>query len=302
MSKLGELSGQASTFFGPAIRCVAGPGKFQERHGEGEGEFGIGILTKHKIVERRTLTYKQYKTKTPRNAIACLLSLDPENKRTVWFINTHLGCHTGEEQFFQAKELISYVEDLIVESNDEVPIILVGDTNSPPWFKAIRALRGLDVSRGSVFKRYLGLNLRGATGTLKQEDEILKDAWSEYSRENDDNIGRGGTFPALGLPAAYWATWFKPMLKLDYILYRGLEIVDTEVVQGEGIDLMASDHRPMRARFRFVDGGAKGAFEKRDRGGAFYDKECTWNEFWLDLVFVLGVVGVVVAIAVTNNL
>lgn len=116
-------------------------------------------MTKHVIIEKRVITYKQYKTKTPRNAMACLIKLGVDssgNDRRIWFINTHLGCHSGDEQFSQSKELYEFIENLIIEFNDTIPIIVVGDTNSPPWFKALRALKGLDVNRGSIFKRVFG--------------------------------------------------------------------------------------------------------------------------------------------------
>lgn len=57
------------------------------------GKFGIAILSKFPIIQTKT-SGKNRK----QNAMACLIAL-PDERKQIWVINTHLGCHfIGKEQ------------------------------------------------------------------------------------------------------------------------------------------------------------------------------------------------------------
>jgi endonuclease/exonuclease/phosphatase family metal-dependent hydrolase len=104
------------------------------------------------------------------------------NNTPLWFLCTHLGCHSGPEQHAQSLELAEFIKEL---SADGTPVLLAGDTNSPPWFAAMRHLRN------SV---------------------PMVDTWASANACDCST-----TFPALGLPCCYSWTCCPPMLKLDHI-------------------------------------------------------------------------------------
>ena len=74
VKRLSELTNLQHHAFAPAIRCKS-EGKYTEVHGEGDGEFGIGVLSRFPILDTRIITYKPFGMKSPRNAIAAKLEL-----------------------------------------------------------------------------------------------------------------------------------------------------------------------------------------------------------------------------------
>jgi len=179
--------------------------------------------------KRRQKRYTAYpKTNNPL-LVASLLTVAGE---TLWFVCTHLGCHTGAEQFQQAKELFLFTEDLRLNHSDSTTfgLIVCGDTNSPPGFKAIDAMRGLPVYRPTLLRKVLPVwalwallekvfacVVKGVEESPSNCPNCLTDTWDEC----ENGIKGSGTFPALGLPGAYWATCCPPIMKLDYIMCSG---------------------------------------------------------------------------------
>lgn len=157
--------------------------------------------------------YKRYRSKTQRNALA--VRITPGNL-PLWFVCTHLGCHTGSEQNQQALELSEWTNSSRFTDHDSSggagTIIVTGDCNAPPWFRAAGSLR-----------------------------------------RNGFRDCRGGrTFPALGWPCCFWMTCCPPLLKLDYCLYRSEDYRCGDggaEVMGDKSLLVASDHRPLRVEF-----------------------------------------------------
>mmetsp|Transcript_47070 Transcript_47070/g.81018 ORF Transcript_47070/g.81018 Transcript_47070/m.81018 type:complete len:327 (+) Transcript_47070:133-1113(+) len=229
---LSEAVGLQHCVFAPAIRSVAvgnlSNGKESHNESDCHGSFGIAILSRFPILDTKTLNFTQYKRKTLRNALAVLVETEGVK---VWFVCTHLGCHFGGEQYEQVKELLPFLHTLAQDLNAS-GVILAGDTNSPPFFKAIRH--------------------------LKRQGMI--DTWDQAGGRSCST-----TFPALGWPCCYSWTCCPPLLKLDYIMFRPstramqpcLECIATWVVQDgdsednglHNVDLMASDHRPLCATF-----------------------------------------------------
>ena len=74
IDRLSKLTNLKYHKFAPAIRCIS-RGKYSESHGEGDGEFGIGVLSRFPILDTKVITFKPYEKKTPRNALAVLLDL-----------------------------------------------------------------------------------------------------------------------------------------------------------------------------------------------------------------------------------
>ena len=233
--------------FAPAITSLARD-RYHERHGEADdraaemGRFGIAILSQLPILETRIHRYKRYKKKTLRNAQACLILLPPPllhgtkkqqsaARRAIWVVNTHLGCHSGGEQYEQAMELVVFLQSLSRTSSntcgtahrsttpkvDILPlpqIILCGDFNSPPFFRSMELIR----RAGFV------------------------DTWEVGGLGHSE---RGCTFPSdgrmPGLPSicSLMCCCKMPMLRLDYIWFRdeggGCPKEDQEK-NGEGSD------------------------------------------------------------------
>lgn len=131
---LAKEAGYSYSRFAKAITCLTDKNTGIESFGEGQGEFGIAVLSKWPIQEHKILQFLPFSEKTPRNVLACGV-LTPAGK--VWAVNTHLGCHyRGGEQLQQARELRIFIESLLPEV-----IILGGDMNSPYWYAAIRELK-----------------------------------------------------------------------------------------------------------------------------------------------------------------
>jgi endonuclease/exonuclease/phosphatase family metal-dependent hydrolase len=179
------------------------------------GKFGIAILSKFPILQIRTHYYKRYKKKTQRNAMACLIELS--NKKLVWVVNTHLGCHfIGREQAHQSKELVLFIHSLEKRS-DICGVILCGDFNSPPWYYCI--------------------------GDLKRHG--LQDVW-QHSRKFE------GTFPSheqvFRIPKSL-GRCFRKLLRLDYIFLDGGIVCNIAYVYDNCSDesSLASDHLPVCA-------------------------------------------------------
>jgi len=209
------------------------------------GDFGIAILSRHKILDTREWSYPRYRTKTLRNAMACLVQLPSNSRDCIWIVNTHLGCHTGEEQYRQSLELAKFVRFLRGEKGGlntaaaatatATGVILCGDLNSLPHFRSIQTLESVG----------------------------LRDVWKECG------VGYGCTFPAEGLvgPPLPWLC-LPPVFRLDYIFTQCFE---DEYEQGEDtvvlrpkdihvvnqsadrgtheIDLCSSDHLALCATF-----------------------------------------------------
>jgi endonuclease/exonuclease/phosphatase family metal-dependent hydrolase len=231
---LAEQTGLTHHAFAECIKCVATGTltKGKERHNKPEchGSFGVAILSRYPILDQKILTFTKYKKKTKRNALAVLVAVDDGSK--IWVVCTHLGCHSGPEQYAQALELLPFLSSLAADPA-AAGVILAGDTNSPPFFNAIKHLK----------------------------KNGMTDTW-----ETNGSGSCGTTFPALGWPCCYSWTCCPPLLKLDYIMFqtsstttsRKIECDASWVVQdgdsenagADAVDLNASDHRPLAAIFR----------------------------------------------------
>jgi endonuclease/exonuclease/phosphatase family metal-dependent hydrolase len=131
---LAQMVGYPYYKFVKAVTCVADKRTGCESFGEGEGEFGVAILSKWLIQEHAVLQFSPFYKKTPRNVLACDI-LTPAGK--IWVLCTHLGCHyRGGEQLQQAKELRPFIESLLQDM-----VILGGDLNCLHWFAAVKELK-----------------------------------------------------------------------------------------------------------------------------------------------------------------
>ena len=180
------------------------------------GRFGIALLSKHPIVKLRVHSYRRYKKKTPRNAIACLIRL-PDGT-SIWVVNTHLGCHfSGREQYQQAGELADFVNSLD-QDNEIRGVVVCGDFNSPPWFRSMEVLR--------------------KSGMCDMWESPTVAAGSRH----------GGTFPS-----SCRLLCFERLLRLDYIFlhHSGRRRISCkEVHVDDGVSSsVASDHLPLIAAF-----------------------------------------------------
>lgn len=228
--------------FCPAIKSFASS-SWEEHHGKGKGDYGIAILTKHKILLEKRIAFPRYKHKTLRNAMACLLQLPNEIGR-LWIVNTHLGCHfIGEEQYQQSLKLTEFILSLPLDDdelemgnnyheknmNHILGVIVCGDFNSPFFFSA---------------------------STVLQKEAGMIDTWNECG-----NGGYGCTFPAAGFPgfSSYVTSFPPPVMKLDYIFYKTtssinhddqhkLKCTGTSVIDDQKYAI-ASDHLPILAQF-----------------------------------------------------
>lgn len=242
---LAEATGEPwQASFEPAIRSVASSW-WSEKHGTGNGQFGIAILTKYPVLQRKQVTFAKYKLKTLRNAMACLLQL-PDSNGTLWIVNTHLGCHfTGDEQYQQSLQLASFLQSLCDQPDtpaDLLGIILCGDFNAPSFFQA--------------------------PSVITQKAAFI-DTWQQQKQNSSSNKQRGATFPSTGLPglSSYLSCFPPPMMKLDYIFYkptsshdqhqqqhqRSITCTHTSVINREYQQAVASDHLPLLAVFTVLD-------------------------------------------------
>lgn len=200
------------------------------------GLFGICIVSRYPILQQHIVVYTPYGTKTRRNALACLIALpnhhpsmttNHNNSNTgssdgtttttttaVWIVNTHLGCHTGGEQYHQAVELVAFMQSLTTqrirekEEHDSTlvtvaGIILCGDFNSLPFFHSIKTI----------------------------EDEAwMHDAWQEAA---GGGSCAGCTFPAPDglLPSTRFldtvcgccTNTIPPLMRLDYMFTKSFQ-------------------------------------------------------------------------------
>ena len=231
---LGEHLSMNFSFF-PAIKSFASS-SWEEHHGQGQGDYGIAILTKHEILLEKRIAFPRYKHKTLRNAMACLIQLPNELGR-LWIVNTHLGCHfIGDEQYQQSLKLAEFIQSLPLDDEEEIGnnpilgVIVCGDFNSPFFFSA---------------------------STVLQKEAGMIDTWKECG-----NGGYGCTFPAAGIPgySSYVTSFPPPVMKLDYIFYRvtssidhyddqlKLQCTNTSVIDDQKYAI-ASDHLPLLAQF-----------------------------------------------------
>ena len=142
VARIADEAGFTHSKFGKAITCVASS-SYLETIGQGDGEFGVAILSKWPILDHKILAFAPFSNKTPRNALACLIEIPSCENDTkvmkVWVVCTHLGCNFGgSEQLQQANELAVFLRNLL-EMSDYV--LLGGDFNSPNWFAAIHELK-----------------------------------------------------------------------------------------------------------------------------------------------------------------
>jgi endonuclease/exonuclease/phosphatase family metal-dependent hydrolase len=100
------------------------------------GEYGIAILSRYPILERRSYSFRKIENAEPRGALA--VRVIPEGMESLWFITTHLGTDkTGKEQLDQIKELLIWIGEL-KKTGD---VIITGDFNIEPDFEGIKVLR-----------------------------------------------------------------------------------------------------------------------------------------------------------------
>lgn len=100
-----------------------------------EGEYGIAILSRHPILEKRALHYKQRDERESRGALAVKVHPDsPSFSKPIWFVTTHLGTDaSGEEQKNQVRELLDWMK----EFEEQGCLIVTGDMNQTPITPAI---------------------------------------------------------------------------------------------------------------------------------------------------------------------
>jgi len=204
------------------------PLKREIHDADGGGGFGICILSRYPILKERRIRYQPFKKKTRRNALACLVQIPNKNNNAIassiriWIVNTHLGCHTGGEQYQQSLELCKFIESLSTADG----VILCGDFNSMPSFRSIKAVK---------------------------ETLFMVDTW----KERNNGVDSGCTFPAPGLLPTGCCT-LPPFMRLDYIFTKSLSSNTTTirtnfirvVSQGEDeIDVKSSDHLALSAIF-----------------------------------------------------
>lgn len=89
------------------------------------GEYGIGILTKYKIIESKHFPMPEGKESERRSFIAVLVETKTGFK--FWFINTHLGL-VAEDR----KDQIAAINDFSKQCKE--PLLFVGDLNNEPDF------------------------------------------------------------------------------------------------------------------------------------------------------------------------
>lgn len=99
------------------------------------GEYGIGIMSRYPILDKRVLHYKEIEGRETRGALAVKVHPDSLNmSKPIWFITTHLGTDaTGEEQKNQVLELLDWIKDL----GKDGYLIVSGDMNQTPMNPAM---------------------------------------------------------------------------------------------------------------------------------------------------------------------
>ncbi len=98
------------------------------------GEYGVCVMSRYRVLERRSFHYTVQKGREPRGALAVKVKPDGLN-RPVWFVTTHLGTDkSGAEQLRQVKELMGWLKNL----EKSGAIIIAGDFNQTPTLPAIR--------------------------------------------------------------------------------------------------------------------------------------------------------------------
>ena len=104
-------------------------------------------------------------------------------------LNTHLGCHTGAEQYAQTLELIPFIESLNAEKT-AYGLVIAMDANSLSYWSAIKHLK-----------------------------KHLIDAHTVKGR--NPGYWKSGTFPSKGVPLYpsnnFLLQGIGPAVKLDYI-------------------------------------------------------------------------------------
>ena len=177
------------------------------------GKFGIAILSKFPIIQIKTYYYKRYKKKTRRNAMACLIAL-PNQRKQVWVVNTHLGCHfIGKEQYEQSEQLSMFIHSILEKRSEVCGVITCGDFNAPPWYSCIRRLK----SRHG-----------------------LRDAWDQSATLS------GGTFPSHEQVISKFCCCVRKLLRLDYIFLCGHIQCKFVYVHDDCSEAsLASDHLPL---------------------------------------------------------
>eukprot|EP00943_MAST-04B_sp_MAST-4B-sp1_P009077 g9077.t1 len=107
------------------------------------GTFGVAILSNYTILQTKTHTYKGWKYRDRRGALAVKVDLNELDKNSNntkflgWFISTHLqNDATGLEQEEQAAELVDFVFSLQEEDENAKFTVIMGDFNSTPEFSA----------------------------------------------------------------------------------------------------------------------------------------------------------------------
>ena len=187
------------------------------------------------------------------------MTCPPPRRHAIWVVNTHLGCHSGGEQYEQAMELGVFLRSLsplrptcVGASNGTIvhplpQIILCGDFNSPPFFRSVEVIR----RAGFVDTWEVGGTGRGRGGTFPSD----------------------GRIPALPPVCSFVCCSKTPLLRLDYIWfqdesrYHHVEVDEKEkptIVDGQiGLRLRsacvvkndlarcASDHLPIACLFDF---------------------------------------------------
>jgi len=100
------------------------------------GEYGIAVLTRFPILDRRSIHFPVIEGREPRGALA--VKIKPTHSGShLWFVTTHLGTdRTGREQESQVKALIEWTSGF----GDGAPVLITGDFNQEPHSPAIRIM------------------------------------------------------------------------------------------------------------------------------------------------------------------
>eukprot|EP00656_Telonema_subtile_P020201 TRINITY_DN21357_c0_g1_i2.p1 TRINITY_DN21357_c0_g1~~TRINITY_DN21357_c0_g1_i2.p1 ORF type:complete len:218 (-),score=35.32 TRINITY_DN21357_c0_g1_i2:36-689(-) len=190
----------------------------KEHRGEGNGTFGIALLSRFPIEEQAILEfgiYDEESDRSARNALGVMIRPVEEGAAAesggeltdpLWLVNVHLGCDFGgSEQLHQAQLLMPWLGEL---TETGASCILIGDFNCLPHFAAV-------------------------TEVCSQEG--LYGAW----RDNWSILGSG-----LGL--TFKPGWI-PLFRLDYMFSpegNPWQCESMEVISGK-----ASDHSALAGRF-----------------------------------------------------
>jgi endonuclease/exonuclease/phosphatase family metal-dependent hydrolase len=273
VEKLAAVTGLEHTLWAPALHGIRyDPTVSTEEilHRDGEGDYGVAILSALPFEDTRLLAYTvptpassaeliyMDREQQPRGAAAALVR--PEgagSEGLLWVVTTHLSHLSGsEEQRGQARELMEWCDALRAERGG-CPLLLCGDMNSAPGAPGRRGPGSWHV-------------VTGHSAAAAAEPSNWVDCWEVVHGEGDAG---GLTCPSHN-PRARIDQFFLPRDALpaerasdsssnansssaDSSSGAGcVEAVDVKLIGAE--DPHASDHLPVQLTIDFVGGGGTG--------------------------------------------